>query len=476
MTRILLLGQSPLPIEGGNKVNAPGVRAWHFARALAEVGHSVRLLAIQGGIGEVKGEKREVGPNIVLQSATEVEITQGELIAQIEAEFAPDALVGASVWPSYLAALFGSAEKPLWGDLFGSPLAEGQAKAALYNDNSLIEPFARFEAAVLNRADALSGVSGYQEKALVGALAAQGRLNKYTYGYHLAYSIPAALDEEILPHDQKLLRGTVVPEDAFVVLWSGGYNTWTDIDTLFAGLEGALALNPKIHFVSTGGALPPHDSLTYPRLQSLIESSPYRERYHLLGWLPYEGLQNYYYESDLGIILDKWSYEGMLGSRTRLLDWLKYGLPAAVTLTAELTEELAQAGLAFPFPHGNGSALAALLTDLSTKPEKLKAACEQASQYAMNTFSYRKVCVPLVEWAATPRRAPDAGKPRLFALSGGGQETEKQLVFYKSQVEAKNAQIAELEKWAHEMEAQLKQNSRASRALSQILGKLKRDK
>ena len=40
------------------------------------------------------------------------------------------------------------------------------------------------------------------------------------------------------------------------------------------------------------------------------------------------------YEANLGIILDKWSYEGALGSRTRLVDWLKYGLAAVVTVTA----------------------------------------------------------------------------------------------------------------------------------------------
>ncbi|MEI6043473.1 MAG: glycosyltransferase, partial [Chloroflexota bacterium] len=413
--RILLLGQSPLPVEGGNQINAPGVRAWHFGRALAQAGHRVRLVAIQTKTGKVD-EPHEVAPGLVLQPATETEITAQGLLTRLEAEFEPDGLIGASVWPSYLLALFGSTEKPLWGDLFGSPLAEGQAKAALYGDDRLIEPFARFEATVLERADAVSGVSRYQEYALVGALAAHGRLNRYTYGRPLAYNIPAALDDELLPHDCTVIRGTVVPEDAFVVLWSGGYNTWTDVETLFAGLEGAMSQNPRLHFVSTGGALPPHDSLTYPHLQTLIENSPYRERYHLLGWLPYEGLQNYYYESDLGIILDKWSYEGVLGSRTRLLDWLKYGLPAAITLTAELTQELAQVNLAFPFPHGDGPALTRLLSELATNPAKLQSARERASDYAMQNFHYLKTCAPLLAWAEAPRRASDAGQTRPLTL------------------------------------------------------------
>ena len=43
--------------------------------------------------------------------------------------------------------------------------------------------------------------------------------------------------EETGPSDP-IVRGRHVPEGAFIVLWSGGYNVWSDVDTLFAGLEG----------------------------------------------------------------------------------------------------------------------------------------------------------------------------------------------------------------------------------------------
>lgn len=468
------MGQAPLPSEGGNKINAPGVRAEHFARSLAEAGHKVHLLAIHNQPDEVRSS-REIAPNLLLQPVTETAITTDNLLPRLEAELNPAALIGASVWPSYLAALFGSPELPLWGDLFGSPLAEGQAKAALYQDDSLIEPFARFEAVLLNRADVFSSVSRYQEYALVGALATHGRLNRSTYGYHFVYSIPAALDAEVLPHDDQVLRGSVVPEDAFVVLWSGGYNTWTDIDTLFAGLEQAMHSNPRLHFVSTGGALPPHDSMTYPRFQSLVATSAYQDRFHLLGWLPYEGLQNYYYESDLGIILDKWSYEGVLGSRTRLLDWLKYGLPAVVTPTAELTEELSVAGLAFPFAHGDSAALAEVILELVANPSQLEEARTKAREYTLEHYHYSKVCAPLVAWAANPHRAPDVGQPRPLTSASTDPTIEKQLAIYRAQIEEKNQQITTLEKWAQEMETALKQTRNGLHpVLNKFLSNLKK--
>src|SRR5699024_5652770 len=108
--------------------------------------------------------------------------------------------------------------------------------------------------------------------------------------------------------------------------------------------------------------------------QKLTAGSEFKDRFHLLGWVPYEGLHNYYLESDLGLILDRWSYEGILGSRTRLLDWLLYGLPAVVTETAYLTEELVREGLAFGFPHGSAVDLAARIRELSGDPARLTAA------------------------------------------------------------------------------------------------------
>ena len=58
------------------------------------------------------------------------------------------------------------------------------------------------------------------------------------------------------------MRGRLVPEDAFVVLWSGGYNVWSDIETLLQGLEKAMDEQPSIHFLSTGGAISGHDDAT----------------------------------------------------------------------------------------------------------------------------------------------------------------------------------------------------------------------
>ncbi len=469
--KVLLIGQGPLPIEGSEKNNAPGFRVWHFGRALAEAGNQVRLVGLNPDPTFTTQSPRQLQTNLLYYPTSEVDITQNDFLAKLITEDKPDALVGASVWPSYLAALYLPQDIPFWADLFGSPLAEAQAKAALYNDDTLIEPFARFEQTVLGRADIFSTVSTPQQYALVGELAMLGRLTAVTYGYHFAYAIPAATDETVRPHTQTVLRGKVVPENAVVVLWSGGYNTWTDVDTLFQGLEGAMAQVPELHFVSTGGGLPPHDSATYPHFCQLVESSPYRERFHLLGWLPYETVHNYYYEANLGIILDKWSYEGELGSRTRLVDWLKYGLSAVVTVTAEVTAELVAAGAAFAFPHGDTEALAALLIDLANDPSRVKQAAEQGQNLVLEKYHYKVACAPLVEWVASPKRAPDAALVKPLRAGLVDTELQKQFASLTSQIAQKNSHIAELEKWAQELQATLnnKNNSSLTRNIRQFI-------
>lgn len=366
---ILLIGQGPLPVELSEKHSAPGFRAWYFGRALAEAGHKVRLVSL--GSNSIQAP-RLIADNLTLHALPEAMITTENYLEKMLADSMPQAVVGSGVRASYLASLYLPSSLPLWADLFGSPMAEAQAKAAVYCDDSVIEPFLRFERAVLERADAFSAVSVAQQHAIEGELGHCGRLTAATYGYRFVWSLPASTDFTVLPHDRNMLRGKIVPENAFVALWSGGYNTWTDIDTLFAGLDHAMSQYPDLHFVSTGGTLPPHDVATYPRFCQLVETSAYCQRYHLLGWQPFETLHNFYLEANLGIILDKWSYEAVLGSRTRLVDWLKYGLPAIATRGAELVTELENAGAVFTFPHGASERLGDLLGELAKTPLRLK--------------------------------------------------------------------------------------------------------
>jgi glycosyltransferase involved in cell wall biosynthesis len=460
---IILFGQAPLPIGSNNRNTAPGFRVWHFAQALANNGHTVHLLAVDNTPGTVVvPEFMPLEDNIFLYYFGESQLVQEGTIESILRDVQPEVAVAASIYPSYLASLYLPPEIPFWADLFGSPLAEAQAKAYVYQDDSVIEPFARFEKTVLARADRFSTVSTPQKYALIGELALSGRLTAATYGYQFVNCIPAATDNQLLQHNEVVMRGKIVPEEAFVVLWSGGFNTWTDVDTLFKGLEGAIAQNPKIFFVATGGALPPHDVKTYARFEQLVNNSKHKNQFKLLGWLPLEQVHNYYYEANVGIILDKWSYEGILGSRTRLTEWLKYGLPAISTITAEISEQLAQASGLLTFDHGATDELTRLLLNCAENPEKLKIVAENGRKFVLENYNLSTAFAPLTGWLQKPKPAPDRGTN--FAKEKSEQvdgeiSAQRKLLEVISHLEEKNLQIAELEKWAKQLEISLKQQS-----------------
>ena len=129
--------------------------------------------------------------------------------------------------------------------------------------------------------------------ALIGELGLAGRLNAATDGHELVSVIPCGVEEDDYVHKTRVFRGIDVDEDAFVVLWSGGFNTWTDIETMFEALIYAMECDPSIHFVATGGQIDGHDEKTYPRFVKMIENSGFKDRFVLKGCVELSDDVNY---------------------------------------------------------------------------------------------------------------------------------------------------------------------------------------
>ncbi|OGL47171.1 MAG: hypothetical protein A2161_14265 [Candidatus Schekmanbacteria bacterium RBG_13_48_7] len=197
-------------------------------------------------------------------------------------------------------------------------------------------------------------------------------------------------------------------EDDFVVLWSGGYNTWTDVDSLYNGLVMAMEENPRIKFVSIGGAIDGHDTMTYERFKNLVEASPYNKNFILLGWVPHEEVHNYYLEANTGLILDAPMYEGLLGCKTRVLEWVRAGLPSMATELCELTTILNKKDLGYTFPIGSPAAIKKLLIYLAEHPKELAETGLRAKKYGFDNFVFEKTTQPLREWTQNPTIAPDS--------------------------------------------------------------------
>lgn len=423
--RLLVVGSAPLPFEEARMHFTPGFRTWQLASALATDGHAVCVLAGRiPGCYEVEPEPvvahsaaAHGHDGLVAFSVAEDRLDADEVLTAAVRAFTPDAVVATSLLPASRAC-GAAADLPMWVDFPGDPMAEAQAKAvttgapqaAAYRHRLL---------PLLDRGDAFSTVSDAQRLALIGQLGLTGRLAAANAGHELVHVVELALPPGALGDAETTSSPPgELEEDDFVVLWSGGYNTWCDADTLFAGLELAMAERPQLRFVATGGDIPGHDVTTYERFRAKVASSPFADRYRILGALAESAAATYWRRADLGILCELPLYERSLGSAGRLLRWIAMGLPFVCTRLSPLGEEVERAGFAFTYPAGDAEALARRLVAAADGRAALAGLREEMRIWGVKRYGEAVTTSPLLAWARSPRRACDAGAARVEATLG----------------------------------------------------------
>lgn len=425
MSKVLVVGAAPLPFENTSTLYSLGIRTWHLVKPLLSKGHQVCLVALR--LPAANWVNINLPPltentgkfnNLIYYCINQLEnFNFQEFLSLLFKEFAPDCIIGVNTFPASIAAKLVESyavKSPFWVDLHGALMMEAQTRAHLINDDNILLEYWEQEEVCLRNADVFSTVTERQKMALIGELAAVGRLNRYTFGYEFVYTIPSSIEEteEIITKNKqsvkkKILREKFVSEDDFVILWSGGYNAWTDIKTLFTALQQVMETNPKIKFVSTGGPILKHDEQTYPRFLELINTSKYRNQFVMLGWVPTEDVELYYYESDLGINIDSYHYETLLGTRTRLIHMMKVGLPVLTSLGTELSQIIHDNNLGLTFSIGKSEELKEKIEYAFTHREELRRLGERAQQYVLTHFNCEKTTQKLQEWVNQPWHAPD---------------------------------------------------------------------
>lgn len=421
--KVLVFGSCPLPIETGVPAQGPGIRTWQLIKPACDADHEILAICLrtEGAYKETSKNEIRSTPfhNLTMINFTFKYFTDVRRIRKIAEEFSPDAIVGAaSALPNFMASqVFDIA--PFWADCFGDPLTEIQAKAEVYGrDASGDELFGvwKYYRSVLSKADRFSALSNVQNHDLVGQLALMGRLNYENAGIPLVFTIPCGVEEAppVEKHREPILRGKDIPEKAFIVCFSGSYNTWMDLDLMFDEIDKAMEYIPTLYFLSLGGGTKGYNEKLYDDFRRKTEQSAFRDRYLLKGWAPFHEMPRWYAESDIGINVDRFTYEGVTGSRNRIVQFLAHGLPVATTPLCEISRNLAEIHLVYPFrmrdQEGNDSpveSLSELLTRLSANPERLRCIGSQGQRYVLAQYNYRKTSKPLLSWLENPSRSPD---------------------------------------------------------------------
>ncbi|MFV2044838.1 MAG: glycosyltransferase [Anaerolineales bacterium] len=265
---------------------------------------------------------------------------------------------------------------------------------------------------VLNTGDAFSVCAGPQEHVLVGELAMIGRLNNATFGFDFVHTVLPGSPPKANSHDQSrngrsLMSSHGIADTDFVVLWCGGYNAWTDVETLYRGLDAAMSRDPRIHFVSVGASTYEGPDDVYAKFLDLIDGSVYQDRFHMLGWQPWSGIADFYRDSDVGINIDAWHYETVYGTRTRLVEMIGAGLPVITSSGSELSSLLSDGASALSFEIGDWEGFGQQILTLCQDEERRRELANNALGYAESKLSFSTTMAPVRAWVQQPRRAPD---------------------------------------------------------------------
>ena len=415
MSNILVVGTGPLYSPEIRQFCGQSLRTWHITKVLLDAGHHVNLLVLP-----TDGYRFENQPSLV-GSARYEDFDYNVINSHVPSEVVPeiervlkqktfDAIVAVNLNAANIVCL-ASTKLPIWCDLLGHVMGEAQAKCYLHKSDTTLNHFWQRESRVLRRADRLSASSHKQMYAVLGEMGSLGRLNQFTCAHPFVSVMPIAADEQFSKMDlqfrEKSFRGPVFPEDAFAVLWTGGYNTWTDIRSLAGALSLAMEQTPRLHFVSTGGAIPGHDEITYPAFREEMQRTGFADRCHFLGWIEGERLPSLYSECDLGLNMDGLNYETLFGARNRLTNLMAAGVPILTTLGTEITEIISDNRLGYTVRIGRVQEYADLIVRAFRTPKERRSLANRAKNYVREHYRPEIVAKPLLRWAAHPLRAPD---------------------------------------------------------------------
>jgi glycosyltransferase involved in cell wall biosynthesis len=389
--------------------------------ALARAGHEPVVVAAHNASSASQadrlahGEWDVAGRRVPVLDYPELAFDDGRVAAAVRG-LRPDAIVGVTALGASLACRLRNAA-PLWADLFGDFMAEAQAKAAVHGNDTGLLRFWTLLQPVLERADRFSAVSRPQADAVIGQLGLAGRLGAHNAGADLVSVMPCAAEPPgVASASAHRVRPSMVPASAFVVLWSGSFNTWCDVTTLFDGLEQAMRRDPSIYFLATGGAVAGHDERTFREFESRVRASALTDRFRLLGWVDPDFVEACCVAADVGVVVERDLYERRLGSENRVVQWMARGLACVTTARSELGRCLSARGLAMACRGGEPSSLADVLVSAAADRARVRAMGEACRAYCVEHFNFERAAAPLLDWCAAPVRAADHGVERAVSV------------------------------------------------------------
>jgi len=418
MTRILLISHDVV----GQNMAGPGIRYYHLARILAN--YVDTTLAIPN----------ESPAQLPACDFAVVRYTRGQwatIAAQVQAS-------DVCLFPSDIAGDFpalGESQACLVVDGYDPLLVEW---LALHVDRQPVQqPKWQQRMIHLNRqyliGDFYICASERQRDWWLGLLEANGRINPATFSAdpslrNLIDLVPFGLAESTPQHTKAMIKGVwpgIRTQDK-VLLWGGGLWPWLDPLTAIQAMAiiGQQRPDIKLIFPGTRHPNPIMKQMTThtEAAKQLAAQLGLADKAVFFGdWVDYADWDNVLLESDVALTLHFDTLETRLAFRSRVLDYIRAGLPIVATTGDATSELIKQYGLGTVVDAENAEQVAQAVLQLLAAPTP---ALADKFAVARQALRWEQAAQPLIRFCQQPWRAAD--RPHGVRLAGSPYYVDQQ--------------------------------------------------
>jgi glycosyltransferase involved in cell wall biosynthesis len=402
----------------------PGIRAWEFARLLANE-HEVVVAAPSAAQRDGTGFRVVESVRSVVERearACDVLVVQGSAL---------------DLFPSLRRS-----SVPLVVDLYDPYIFENLEIHASQPMTSRLAIHDQ-DLAVLRQqvtvGDFFLCASERQRYLWLGVLAAMNRINPLTYREdptlaRLLAVVPFGLPDEPLQQGAPAMRRVLpgVGDRDVIILWGGGIWDWFDPLTLIKAVGQVVPDHPELKLVFMGTS---HPNVSVPKPGMVAEAAALSDRLGLTdrhvffhgGWVAYDKRQSFLAEADIGASLHLSHLETTFSFRTRVLDYLWAGLPMLLTVGDSMAELAQREGIGVVVqPQAVDQATTGLRRLL--EDHEYADRCREAAHRVSERFRWSEVGTPLQEFCRQPYRSPDASRRVSAANPGLGARAGRRAV------------------------------------------------
>jgi len=405
MSKVLVISPDTIPI-GKNLAAGPGIRSFEIARALHRKGHDITIAVPKVYYNNEQNDEF----NIVDWNIWD-KVNLGEICNEQDCVIAPPPGLGLADFSSlYINSVRDNL--PTVIDAYDPNLIEC-INGLIYSERENLLLFSKYLNAMvplLKRGDFFACANERQRYYYIGVLNVLGRINPLTYDKKIVDIVPFGVPDKEAVHEKNVLKGKIVNEEDFVILWTGGIYPWFDAITLVKAMEKVVTEVKNAKLIFMGGKHPRMHAhpQSYYKTQKLVKKLGMLNKniFFLEQWVPWSEMQNYYLESDLAVNTHPMHLETEFSFRTRVINYIWGGLPIITTEGDEISETLKKYNCGEIVEPENPNKLAEIMVDLFSDEKKRKNMSKNAKKLAKK-MSWSNVINPIDEFCKNPQIAED---------------------------------------------------------------------